>query len=301
VKRVLSYGGGLDSFAMLIGAAQRRDLPDVVAFVDVADPAHEDPGEWDSTYRHIEEVVRPLCHQLGVEFVVIDGASYPVRDARSLFAWLKARRQIPMSGPNRICTIVAKVERFEKWMDDRFPGEDVEVWVGFEAGEEGRADKDPNAGKKRKLRPGAARRVNRFPLIEWGMCRCACEELVQRAGFPIPRKSACVFCPYGTKGDWQRLAVERPIVFGKVVELEADKPPTAKRGLKLTIMAYDSKKKRGVPLDQWVKTPYRAQRDLKPCTVCGRAVRATKATGCDYLPPPAPPAQSALSFTSEES
>jgi hypothetical protein len=51
--RVLSYGAGLDSFALLVEALRRGERPDVVAFVDVADPAHEDPGEWPSTYRHL--------------------------------------------------------------------------------------------------------------------------------------------------------------------------------------------------------------------------------------------------------
>lgn len=193
--RVLSYGGGLDSFAMLLGAVQRGDKPDACVFCDVSNGI--DPGEWPGTYKHIREVAMPLCAREGIEFVWMNTTDYPVRDAPSLFGWLKARGQIPVSGPNRICTIVAKVERFERWMDDRFPDQLVEVWVGFEAGEEKRAASDPNAGKPRKLRPGRARRVNRFPLMEWGLCRCRAEQLVRVAGYPVPRKSACSFCLAG--------------------------------------------------------------------------------------------------------
>ena len=43
-------------------------------------------------------------------------------------------------------------------MTDRFPDQDVEVWIGFDAGEEGRAEKDPNAGRKRKRPPPPDRR-----------------------------------------------------------------------------------------------------------------------------------------------
>src|SRR5205085_2724295 len=141
------------------------------------------------------------------------------RDARSLFAWLEARQQIPVTGPNRVCTRVAKVERFERWLDRTYPGELVEVWIGFESGEEARADKDPNAGKPRKASPTTATRRNRFPLIEAGLCRCRCEELVRASGHPVPRKSACTFCPYASKGDWQQLALELPRVFAKVAAL----------------------------------------------------------------------------------
>lgn len=286
--RVLSYGGGLDSFAMLLDAIERGEPPDVVTFVDVTDPEHIDPGEWPGTYKHISEVVEPLCKLHGIEFVWIDSTSYPVRNARSLFAWLEERGQIPVTGPNRICTIVAKVERFEKWMDDRFPGLEVEVWVGFEAGEESRAAADPNAGTGRKVKPGQARRANRFPLVEQNLCRCRCETLVQRLGFPVPRKSACTFCGYGTRGDWQTFARELPEHFARTVALEANKPPT-KAGKKLSIMGFRTLKNkakevtgyRAPPLPVFISQPYRPKK--VPCLVCGAEQRATKATGCDYL------------------
>lgn len=288
--KVLSYGGGLDSFAMLVEGIRRGDRPDVVAFVDVGDPEGEDPGEWDSTYRHLDEVVEPLCEREGIRFVRIEADRYPVRGRRSLFAWMWELGQIPVAGPNRLCTIVAKVERFEAWLTDEFPGQEVEVWIGFEAGEEARAEKDPNAGGRRKPKPGDATRRNRFPLMEWELCRCRCEALVREAGYPVPRKSACVFCPYATKGDWQTLRRQRPDVFAQVAELEARKPPT-KTGKKLSIMGYRTLKDRdgnvtgyrAPALPVFVEGNYRPKQKI--CTVCG-GERATKATGCDYLPEP---------------
>lgn len=275
MRQVLSYGGGLDSFAMLLDAIDRAELPEVVAFVDVSDG--RDPGEWPGTMRHMAEVVAPLCARAGLEFVRIDAAGgYPVRDAPSLFAWMHARGQIPVAGPNRICTRVAKVERFERWLTDRFPREEVSVWIGFEAGEEARASKDPNAGSKpskQRRDPNAARRVNRFPLIEHGLCRCRCAELVRRHGLPVPRKSACVFCPYGSLRDWQTFARELPEAFARVVDLEARKPPTS-AGHKLSIMGYKTARNAGEvvgvrapPLPEYIKGRPQARR--RPCTVCG--------------------------------
>ena len=288
---MLSLGGGLDSWVMLIEGVRRGERIDVVAFIDVADPAHEDPGEWPGTYDHVEQVVRPFCAAHGIELVVLDTTHYPVRDARSLFAWLEARHQIPVAGPTRICTRVAKVERFERWLDDRFPGCEVEVWIGFEAGEEDRVAKDPNAGTTSRRSPRGvdpavfarttARRVNRFPLLEWGLCRCRAERIARDSGHPVPRKSACVFCPYGSRGDWQRFAVGAPAQFARTVRLEADKPLT-RRGKKLSIMGYDSRTQRGTPLPAYVARPY--TRRPRPCSVCGAPERATKAAGCDHLP-----------------
>lgn len=284
---VLSYGGGLDSWVALLEGVRRGERIDVVAMVDVGfESEHDsggdgDPGEWPSTYRHVREVVRPFCEQRGIRFVMIDTASgYPVRDARSLFAWLHARKQIPIAGPARICTTVAKVERFERWLDDNFAGQSVDVWIGFEAGEEARAAKDPNVGKKRKPSAARAVRVNRFPLIEWGLCRCRAEQIARASGYAVPRKSACTFCPYASRGDWQRYAVQLPASYGKVVRLEVDKPLTSK-GKKLSIMAYNSRKQQPTMLPDFVARPY--TRKITPCKVCGAADRATKATSCDYL------------------
>jgi len=286
--RVLAYGGGLDSFALLLLAIQRGEPPEVVVFADVGDPEGLDPAEWPGTYRHIREVEQPLCARHGIRFVWLDTTSYPIRGARSLFAWFEQRHQIPVVGPTRICTIVAKVERFEAWLDDAYPDLDVEVWVGFEAGEETRAAKDPNAGKTRPPRPGRARRHNRFPLMEARFCRCRCEAFVRAAGYAVPRKSACIFCPYATRGDWQTCARELPAHFRRIAQLEADKPRTAS-GKKLSIMGYRKRRDgtyRAPPLHVFIQGTYKPT--AKPCAVCGATQRASKATGCDYLPAPAP-------------
>lgn len=287
MKIVQSYGGGADSFASLVWSIQHGEKPDVVAFVDVGDPEGEDPAEWPSTYRHMEEHAIPLCERNGIPFVVIDSASYPVRDSRSLYEWLKKRNQIPVAGPKRICTTIAKVERFEAWLDATFPGEEVEVWIGFEAGEEARAAKDPNAGTGRKPGPGQAVRRNRFRLIELGLCRCRCEQLIRAASFPVPRKSACVFCPYASRGDWQTFARELPEQFAQIVQLEADKP-TTKKGKKLSIMGYRTLKDRdgnptgeyrAPPLPEFILGEYKPK--AKICGVCG-GPKAHKSTGCSY-------------------
>ena len=287
MKKVLSYGGGLDSFAMLLDAERRGDLPDAVVFIDVADGAvdrsAEDPGEWPGTYRHMREVVIPLCRRLGILFEWLDSSRYPVRDARSLFAWFEARSQIPVAGPSRICTTIAKVERFERWLADTYGDERVEVWIGFEAGEEARAKKDPNAGKGRNVQ-----RQNRFPLIEAGLCRCRCLDLVRASGYAVPRKSACTFCPYGTRADWRTYARELPDSFARVVRLEEKKPPTKKNNVKLSIMGFSSRRRtdgtkvyKRTPLPAYIEEPGRPAKAVT-CKMCG-SERATKATGCGYL------------------
>jgi hypothetical protein len=287
---VLSLGGGMDSFCMLLEGVARGEPIDVVVFMDVTDEKRKDPGEHEITYRHIRDVVVPYCKSVGIAFVWLKTECYPIRpggigQATSLVQDWERLGAIPVTGDSRMCTRIAKVERFEAWLDEHFPGEEVDTWIGYEAAEEmTRAKKDPNAGGLRKLKPGMARRINRFPLIEWGLCRCKCAAMARDAGWPVPRKSACEVCPYGSKGDWQRLAEKRPSVFQRMVQIEETKKPT-KRGMLGTIL------KPGVPwklsIKDWRAT-YRPEDVAKAKALAAKLAaetgRKAKVNMSPYLP-----------------
>lgn len=289
---VLSYGGGLDSFGMLVDSIIRGELPDVCVFCDVADSDGKDPGEWPATYKHIREVVIPLCKTVGVPFEWLDTKRYPVRDAPSLFRWMYDRVQIPVAGPDRICTTVAKVERFERWVTDTYGDRPVEVWIGFDANEGDRAAFDPNAGaSKKKLT--ACNRINRYPLIERQLCRCRLDALIRKAGLPVPNKSACVFCPYNRLGDWQQLARDLPHQFAQIVDMEARKmaKPTEDKNRILSIFGWSSEacRKAEARGEQYSPRPLPVvirgrpgKPQTKPCTVCGAAEQIRKVVGCEY-------------------
>jgi hypothetical protein len=306
---VLSHGGGLDSTGLLLEAIDRGEQVDLCVFAAVCDATLEadgqDPGEWPSTYRFVREHVRELCELAGIEFVWLDTAASPIRGERSLFRYFERTSSMP-ARQSRLCTSAAKVERIQGYLAERFAGQlvELEVWVGFEAGEEGRAAKDPHAKGAGSLL-GDVPLTNRFPLIEWAMCRCRCEAKVREWGLPVPRKSACTFCPFTTRGDFARLRDQLPETFARIAQLE--------EGCKLTrsgkTMRYGYQAGDGADpeLDTWVdygqrkaadgtwKGAARTQRRLQTlsphtpkamaCDVCGAPQRATKATSCDYVQP----------------
>lgn len=280
--RVLSYGGGLDSFAMLLDAEARQELPDLVIFADVADPEHEDPGEWPGTYQHLHDVVIPLCAKLGVEFKWLHTDESPIRGERSLFAYFERKHLLP-SRQSRLCTSAAKVERIAEYLEARFPAPiDLEVWIGFEAGEEVRAARDPHAQGRAK-----GRRTNRFPLMEQRLCRCRAEALVQASGYPVPPGSACVFCPFGSRGDFQTFARELPDLFVRTQQLEDD----CRRTKSDRVIRFGGTEE-SPRLTEWIGPEYR--RMAKPCLVCGAEVRAPKLVGCEPAPRALPPRQPSL-------
>jgi len=286
---IASLGGGLDSWSMLLKATDKGEKPDVVCFVDVGNCDDRTvPAEWPGTYEYIKKYMVPFAEANGIQWVTLTHHDYPVRDAASLFEWMHARKQIPVSGPSRICTTVAKVERFQRWLDDNFAGQTCEVWLGFgaEPKEQKRADRGDPYSKPTKPGPNKANRVNRYPLIEWNVCRCQSAEIVKEHGFPVPQGSACVFCPYGQMTDFQTFATAYPELFERVCELEEQKPKT-ENGYQLTIKGWSKRKlKDGTVkvtepwLRDWVKGNAAPRREA--CPVCGAEEALRKTITCGW-------------------
>ncbi len=290
--KVLTTGGGLDSWVMLLDAAERGELPDLVIFADVTDAARLDPGEWPGTYAHLRDVVIPFCDRHGIAFKWLTTEESPIRGERSLFRYMELLRLIP-SRTMRMCTVAAKVERVCDYLDATYPTHRLEVWVGFEAGEEDRAQRDPHSKGRAK-----GRRTNRFPLMERGICRCRAGAIAKASGLPVPPGSACMFCPFGSRGDFQTVAREEPAHFARFVQLEANCRTTKQRGRTVRFAGTE----KAPTLDQWIiDKPARGGRGVrayrrmgKGCAVCGAEVKAPKLVGCNPSPPARPKAQRSL-------
>lgn len=62
---------------------------------------------------------------------------------------------------------------------------------------------------------------NQYPLInDFRMNRGDCLEWMNRNKYPLPKKSACYFCPFHSNGTWEQMKREQPEEFAKAVELD---------------------------------------------------------------------------------
>jgi hypothetical protein len=279
--RVLSLGGGVDSYAMWLGAKLWGPKPDLVIFADVTDPYNADPGEWDSTYRHIIDHVMPDCEREGVEFKWLHTDESPIRGERSLIKYFEQKHLMP-SRTSKMCTSAAKVERIHNFINEHVPSlVDVEMWIGFEAGEEnrgGKDSKDPHAKAKGRI-------TKAFPMQWWGLCRCRAVDLIKAHGTQMPNGSACMMCPLAKKDDFQRLRSEEPDVFMRVEQLE-DNCRRTKAGKRITF-GYKHGDERDLRLTDWIDASGsgpdgKYQRKVIQCEVCG-GDKPAKRTACNYL------------------
>ena len=62
--------------------------------------------------------------------------------------------------------------------------------------------------------------TNTYPLIDLGISRKDCYQIMEQVGLPKPKKSACVYCPYHDDQYWQWMKDEEPIEFARAVDFD---------------------------------------------------------------------------------
>lgn len=86
---------------------------------------------------------------------------------------------------------------------------------------------------------------NAHPLIDAGIDRDGCKEIIKAAGVPMPPKSSCYFCPFHSDSYWVWLQEEHPSYWQKAVEFDS-KIRRGMKGVSLPVFLHDSLE----PLDQ---------------------------------------------------
>lgn len=181
MKCAVSFGGGVNSTALLVGMVERDWTPDAILFADTG-------GERDYTYEHVRAF---SCWLVDHGLPPITTVSANVKH-KTLEEECLSNNTLPsLAFGSRACSVKWKRQPQEQHIRSlgwRCP---VLKLIGIDAGEQHRALKIAND----------KRWHYRFPLIEWGWARDECVEAIVRAGVQIPRKSSCWFCPASKKGE----------------------------------------------------------------------------------------------------
>lgn len=207
MSRVFSYGGGVQSTAALVLAAQKRiDFPTFL-FANVGDDS-----EHPATLRYVREVALPYAAEHGIQ---LEELHRVVRgERRTLMQQLTTEQRslsIPVRMDNgapghRTCTTRFKIDVVARW--GKAHGVTV-VGLGISTDEWHRA--------KDSMNPAY---THEFPLLDLNLRRADCQQVIRDAGLPVPPKSACYFCPFKSRGDWLRMKQHEPDLFERAVAVE---------------------------------------------------------------------------------
>ena len=192
LHHVLSYGGGVNSVALMILLIREKMPLDEVVFADTG-------GEVPETYSYIN-ITREFLQPHGVPFTVVR------KNGSNLYETAWRRRVVP-SAIWRWSTRDYKVNPILRHY--RAFGGHVNQYLAI-AWDEVERMKDSRVDYV----------TNLYPLIDRRITRAGCVTIIQEAGLPIPPKSACFFCPFGSLDRWRWLYENHPDLYEKAMALE---------------------------------------------------------------------------------
>lgn len=228
--RVLSYGGGVQSSALIVLAATGYIEPiNAALFANVGDDS-----EHPETLTYVRDIMTPYAAAHGIPVHELKRVR---KDGTPETLWQRImdhkgdtlREPIPVFGysgapMSRSCTADHKIKVLGKWIKTNAPELPVSVLIGISTDEYQRANK----GKNEKWE------IRQYPLLDLGLSRNECVEVIKNAGLPVPPKSSCFYCPFHTLQTWAELRRDSPDLFEKAQQLEdklnerrakRDKPP----------------------------------------------------------------------------
>ena len=212
--RAMSFGGGVQSTAMLVLAAEKRIDYALALFCNVGDDS-----EHPDTLAYVRDHSQPYAEAHGIDLVTLrktkrDGSLETVysrvNDANeSIGIPVRMSSGAPAS---RHCTIDFKVRLIAKELKRRGATKDAPATVALGI--------SIDEYHRMRSESGIPHEVLDYPLIDARISRKDCLRIVRGAGLPAPPKSSCWFCPYHTVAAWSQMREDRPDLFAASVAME---------------------------------------------------------------------------------
>lgn len=208
--RTLSYGGGVQSTALLVLAARGEVPVDVAIHANVGDDS-EDPR----TIAYLRDVIAPWADgKIDLRVRSKKGETLKEKLLRPELKGVPIPIRRSEGGPPapRACTADFKIGVVRKEARAMGGAERGHlVHVGISTDEAQRAGRRTTDAKWERLE---------YPLLDLGLSRNDCINIVTDEGLPEPPPSACWFCPFHTPVVWSEMRYERPGLFEQAADLE---------------------------------------------------------------------------------
>lgn len=215
--RAIAYGGGVQSTALLVLAAEQVIDFNTMLFCDVGHDS-ENP----STITYIEQVAKPYAADHGIAFHELrwtrrNGKSTTLYEqltddnTRSIPIPVRMRNGAPGT---RQCTAYYKITPISQWLKAHGATQNNPAILGI-----GISLDEIHRANNRKSKPNEQ---IVYPLLDHtpALRRIDCQQIITRAGLPLPSKSSCWFCPYHRLSEWSEMRRDNPDQFRRACQLE---------------------------------------------------------------------------------
>jgi len=215
---IFSYGGGVNSTALIIECYNRKIPIDLIMFSDTGDHwGQGKDGEKPHTYKYVE-MFSKWCTEHGLpEITIVRKAG----NGETLEEELIRKKTLPpVAFGFKTCSQKYKIQPQLKYANNYPPAKEIwksggkiERFIGYDADEPQRADAEIPKDQVKKYN-------NNYPLIDWDMGRDECVEIIKKAGLCQPGKSACYYCPNSRISEIKQLSYLYPELAERAVNLE---------------------------------------------------------------------------------
>ena len=225
---VVSYGGGINSTALIILLVKKKIPLDYVIFSDTG-------NEMPETYEYLDVIKRYLSRRnIPLEIV-------HVRNGDSLSDRCLRRKVVP-SQIWRWCTRDMKVTPIHAFY--RSLKSHVYQYMGIDYNE------------IHRMKPSREEYVtNLYPLVDYKIDREECVCIIKQARLPVPVKSGCYLCPFNSMTRWAEIYKKHPDLYRHAMKIEENgkhfgSQTLAPKGYTLRRLENMMKKKQGLPIVQ---------------------------------------------------
>lgn len=178
--KIATYGGGVNSTAMILLLMEQEIKLDYIVFADTG-------GEKPNTYEYIKYFNSYLVDKLYTPIKIIKRSDKTKSIDDTLRDEIIRRETLPaIAFGFKTCSLKWKVEPSDRYIKSILKKEQYPYikYVGYDTDEEHRIKK--TIYPKYELR---------YPLIDAEFDRADCKKYIEKCGLKVPPKSSCYFCP----------------------------------------------------------------------------------------------------------
>lgn len=212
--RTFSFGGGIQSTACLVLAAQGKIDYRTFLFSNVGADS-ENP----LTLEYYHAYAKPFARAHGLELIELQRVKRTGETETIMGRMKTSLRSLPIpvrmqngAPGRRSCTGDFKIDVIAKWQKQHGATKKNKATCGLGI--------SLDEFHRARTESGISWQILDYPLINLRLTRRDCIAIIERAGLPVPPKSSCFFCPFHSPTEWQRLKREQPDLFQESVDLE---------------------------------------------------------------------------------
>lgn len=215
-QTVWSYGGGKQSVAIAALIVQGKlPKPDAVVIADTG-------RERSSTWRYLDDVMRPVLSQIGLDVVIAPHSLSAIDLWRGEIVDGEGKETLLIPAFTTL-TKSGKVAKLPTYCSNEWKRRVVMRWLKLQGVYEAELWLGISRDEAHRMKDSDVKWLShKYPLIDLMISRDDCVRIVREMGWPDAPKSTCKICPHLSDATWLEMQHDDPEDFLEAVQIERE-------------------------------------------------------------------------------